>query len=114
MKRTILTILIVAAGATAANAYGTSTRDIDGTQANQERRIERGLRDGSLTRREAAELVNEQRHIQHLESRARADGRVSRSEAEQIRRAQDNASRHIYQERHDGQTRGWGGFRRWW
>jgi hypothetical protein len=111
MKRTILAIALVAAGASAANAYGTSTRDIDAAQANQERRIQQGLRDGSLTRREAAGLVEEQRRIQQLESRAKADGHVSRYEHDQIRRAQQNASHHIYQERHDSERRGW---RRWW
>jgi uncharacterized membrane protein YebE (DUF533 family) len=114
MKRIILTIAMIAAGAGAANAYGSSTRDIDATQANQERRINQGLRDGSLTRREAAGLVQEQRNIQQLESRAKADGHISRSEHDQIRRAQDNASRHIYQERHDSETRGRTGWRRWW
>ena len=114
MKRTILTIALIAAGAGAANAYGTSTRDIDAAQANQASRIQQGQRDGSLTRREAAQLQQEQRNIQLLESRAKADGHVSRAEHDQIRRAQDNASRHIYQERHDSERRGWGGWRRWW
>ncbi len=114
MKRTILAIALVAAGASTANAYGSSTRSIDAVQANEARRIEQGLRDGSLTRREAAGLQSEQRRIEQLESRAKADGRITRSEAEQISRAQQSASRHIYQERHDSERRGWGGFRRWW
>ncbi len=114
MKRTILTIALIAAGAGAANAYGTSTRDIDAAQANQAARIQQGQRDGSLTRREAAQLQQEQRNIQLLESRAKADGHVSRSEHDQIRRAQDNAGRHIAQERNDSERRGWGGWRRWW
>lgn len=114
MKRAALALVLIAAGAGAANAYGTSNRGIDASQANQEARINQGLRDGSLTRREAAGLEAEQRRIQQMESRAKADGRVDRYEAAQIRRAQGEASRHIYQERHDGEKRGWGGFRRWW
>ena len=42
MKRTVLALVLIAAGAGAANAYGTSTRDIDAAQANQEARIQQG------------------------------------------------------------------------
>jgi uncharacterized protein HemX len=111
MKRTILAIALVVAGAGAANAYGTSTRDIDAAQANQAARIRDGIRDGSLTRSEAASLAAEQRRIQQLESRAKADGVMTRSEHDQIRRAQENASKHIYQERHDSEV---SKRRRWW
>jgi uncharacterized protein HemX len=106
MKRTVLALVLIAAGAGAANAYGTSTRDIDRAQANEAARIQAGVRDGSLTRREAAGLQSEQRRIQQMESRAKADGHISRAEHDQIRRAQETASRHIYQERHDSETRG--------
>jgi uncharacterized membrane protein YebE (DUF533 family) len=114
MKRTLLTIALIAGGAGAANAYGPTYRSIDGTQANQANRIERGLRDGSLTRSEAANLQAEQRRIQQMENRAKADGHVSRYESYQIRNAQSQASRHIYEERHDreGQRRHF--WRRWW
>ena len=111
MKRLIATLALIAAGATAANAYGTSTRDIDRTQANEQARINAGVRDGSLTRGEAARLQAEQRRIEHMESRAKADGHISRAEHDRIRRAQEEASRHIYQERHDSQSRN---SRRWW
>lgn len=106
MKRTILALALVIAGASAANAYGTSTRAIDRTQENQEARIRAGIRDGSLTRSEAAGLQAEQRRIQQMESRAKADGHISRSEAAQIRRAQEAASRHINAERNDSERRG--------
>jgi uncharacterized protein HemX len=105
MKRTALVLAMIVAGAGAANAYGTSTRDIDAAQAREAARIQQGVRDGSLTRREAAGLQSEQRRIQQMESRAKADGHISRAEHDQIRRAQESASRHIYQERHDSQRR---------
>ena len=114
MKRTILALALVVAGAGAANAYGTSTRAIDTAQANQEARIRDGVRDGSLTRSEAAALNAEQRRIQQLESRAKADGVITRAEQDRIRRAQQDASRHIYQERHDSETSKRSGWRRWW
>jgi uncharacterized membrane protein YebE (DUF533 family) len=116
MKRVILTAALIAAGATAASAWGTSTPDLDRTRARQEARIREGLRDGSLTRREARGLIEEQRRIQALESAARSDGVVTRREHDAIRRAQQDASRHIYQERHDGESRWsrWGWSRWWW
>ena len=90
---------------TGAFAYGSSTPEIDRRQAQQEQRIRDGIRDGSLTRRETRELVQEQRRIQVLESRAKADGRINAREAAEIRRAQDAADKHIYQDRHNSQVR---------
>jgi hypothetical protein len=121
MKRTLLTLGLIAAGATAANAYHPSGNGIDRRQWNQERRLEQGLRNGSLTLREYARLKQEQQRIQALESWARRDGVITPHERYQLRRAQHHASRHIYHERHDGEYRGWRrwadygwGWRRWW
>lgn len=112
--RTLITAAVLGVStlvSTSAFAYGTSTREIDSRQAEQERRIRDGVRDGSLTRSETRGLVEEQRRIQTLENRAKADGRIDAREAAEIRRAQDAASKHIYQERHDSERRG---SRRWW
>jgi CRISPR/Cas system-associated endoribonuclease Cas2 len=111
MKRTILAITLIAAGAGGAHAYGSSTRDIDAIQAREAARIQQGIRNGSITRSEAAQLKAEQRRIEHLESRAKADGHISRSEHDQIRAAQARANHHITRESHDSERRGW---RRWW
>lgn len=110
MKRTILSIALIAAGATAANAWGTSSRDIDRTEANQASRIRDGVISGSLTRAETRNLVGEQRRIEQMETAARRDGVVTRAERDAIRRAQADASRDIYREKHDGERRWW----RWW
>jgi uncharacterized membrane protein YebE (DUF533 family) len=119
MNRVIATAALVTlttlTATSSASAWGFSTPEIDSRQANQEQRIRQGLRDGSLTRYEAERLIAEQRRIQDMESAAKRDGYISRSERAAIDRAQDNASRHIYQERHDGESRHsrWG-WRRWW
>lgn len=116
MTRMIATVTLAAlttlAVTTGANAWGTSSSDIDRTQANQAARINQGLRDGSLTRREAEALAAEQRRIQALESAAKRDGVVTRGEQAAIKNAQENASRHIYQERHDSESR-WSRWTRW-
>lgn len=114
IPRSLITAAVLAISATAttsAFAYGTSTREIDRREARQEDRIRDGIRDGSITRSEARVLIEEQRRIQQLESRAKADGRIDPREREQIRRAQDEASRHIKQERSDSERRG---SRFWW
>lgn len=82
-------------------------------EAYQEQRIEQARRSGQLTGREYRELQAEQARIDALQRHAAADGRVDRHEAERIRRAQNEAGRHIRQEANDNERRGvWG--RRWW
>ena len=80
------------------------TARIDQREANQERRIEQGVKSGSLTRKEARRLENDQAHVQKMETRAEADGKVSARERARIERAQDRESRRIYREKHDKQT----------
>lgn len=113
MKILTAAALALIATTTMASAGSSSEHRIDRREANQERRIHEGLRSGDLTRREARALEAEQAHIRALERNAKRDGHVDRYEARQIERAQDAASRHIAQERHDGERRGhWQ--RRWW
>jgi hypothetical protein len=113
MKRAILTVGAILAGATAASASGYND-PIDRREYNQERRIERGVRDGSLTRREYYRLEAEQARIRGLEARARRDGVVTPYERYELRRAQNEASRDIYRERHNWDRQGYSGWRRWW
>jgi hypothetical protein len=94
---------LMVSGAGLAQAYTPQGRDIDRRQDRQERRIENGVRDGSLTRGEAARLNGQQNYINGLERSARRDGYISPREAFEIRRAQDAASRQIWAERHDRQ-----------
>jgi hypothetical protein len=116
MTRLVSRSLLVGLAALAVSSTFASADEIDRRQFNQQQRIQQGARDGSLNGREYRALQAEQARIADLERRAKADGRVDRYEADRIRSAQQSASRHIYQERHDRDTRGsWGwGFRRWW
>lgn len=132
MNRIVLALastLVVVTGTTAASAqdwgrgygYGGGyhqrqaerQNEIDSRQDRQQHRIQRGVRSGEITPAEYQRLQAEQARIRQLEANAKRDGRVSRYEAEQIRRAQDEASRHIRHEKHDGDRRGgWWGWRR--
>lgn len=94
-------------------ALPASADEIDRRQYNQSKRIEQGLRDGSLTRQEAARLKAEQDRIAAMERQAERDGRLTREEKARIDRAQDQASKHIYQERHDSESR-WSRWKRSW
>ena len=110
----VVALAAMTTGASAYDRYG-SQYEIDQRQVRQEQRIQQGLRQGDFTRREYHALEAEQARIRELERRARADGRIDPYEAARIRRAQNEASRHIYQERHDGDRRGDGWRnRRWW
>ncbi len=87
---------------------------VDVRQARQSERIRDGVRSGDLTRREASALRSEQRGIRRMERHARADGVVTPRESRRLDRAQNRASRHINQQRHDRQQRfgGWRGHNR--
>jgi hypothetical protein len=95
-----------------------NTPGIDRTQAMQAREIERGVRTGSLTAAEAAQLRSEQARIAEMEREAKADGNVTHAERAEIRKAQRQAEQHIWEESHDRERdhnkRGhrWG--RSWW
>ena len=112
MKRTIFwTVAALISTTSIASArdygYGGGTSDIDARQARQEQRIQQGVRTGEVTRGEYYRLEREQARIRQMERQAKADGYVSASERARIRGAQEDASRHIYQQKHDGQRRWW-------
>ena len=85
--------------------------EIDRREAIQEQRIQNARRSGELTREEYRHLEAEQARIHQMERAAKADGRIDGREAEQIRRAQNEASRHIAQESHNNERARRG---RWW
>lgn len=100
-----LTIALLAlAGATAAQAASDS-HQVDIRQARQQARIANGVADGSLTRPEARQLQQQQRHIRQAERHAKADGVVTARERQHLARLQHQASRHIQRQKHDAQVR---------
>jgi hypothetical protein len=81
-----------------AGAPGFVQRDIV-----QDQRIEQGLKSGQLNTREAARLEGEQAHVDKLEAKALADGKVSAQERARINAAQNRTSADIAREKHDAQ-----------
>ena len=85
-------------------AQTTSTPRIDQRQEMQQKRIEQGTQSGALTAKETQKLQRGQAHVQKMENKAVADGKVTEKERARIEHAQDQQSRKIYREKHDKQT----------
>ncbi len=73
--------------------------------ANQEQRIENGIKNGSLTNREAANLERGQARVDRKEARAAADGHVGAVEQQGIQAAENHQSKRIYREKHNQRKR---------
>ena len=101
LKWTMIALLIAALPAT---GLAQSTSRIDERQANQQRRIDEGVKSGELTKKEAEGLQQGQRRIQRMEDKARTDGKITNEERQRIERAQDRESDRIRRETHDRQT----------
>ena len=76
---------------------------IDARQTEQQKRIDAGVKSGELNTKEAARLQKGQAHVQNMEDKAKADGKVTKGEARAIEKAQDRQSAKIYREKHDKQ-----------
>jgi len=73
--------------------------------ANQQQRIESGLKDGSLTKHEAAKLEHGQAKVDHKEYVAGRDGHVGAKEQKKVQRSENKQSDRIHHEKHDEQVR---------
>ncbi len=104
-KTSIAALLIAALPALAFAQATTAAPGIDKRQAEQQKRIDQGVKSGELTKREAARLQKGQAKVQRMEDKAKADGVVTAKERKQITREQDKQSRRIAREKHDAQRR---------
>ncbi|AAK25182.1 hypothetical protein EIB18_17070 [Caulobacter vibrioides] len=121
MKKILIPIVAVSALAAATVPAAASAQSINERQDRLERRIDRGLYNGTLTRHEAYRLRAELREAARLEHRYRRDG-LSRWERADLDRRFDRISAQIRYERHDrdygygygyGHDRDYRGDRRW-
>lgn len=100
MKKILLSITAVTALAAATVPAVASAQSINHRQDMLERRIDQGVRNGSLNRREAARLQAELREAARLEYRYRRGG-LSGWERADLDRRFDRISAQIRYERHD-------------
>ena len=96
----LLSLLVGGAWAGSDDTYRADRR-----QSDQMDRIEQGVREGRLTKREAEELLTQQRHIENYEKHIKDDGRVTWRERAQLERKQDKANRRLTEENADSQQR---------
>jgi hypothetical protein len=100
-KISIAACVIAALPALALAQATSATPGIDKRQANQERRIQQGVKSGQLTAPEAARLEKREAKIQTDKQAAMADGKVTAKERRKLQREQKRASRAIHREKHD-------------
>jgi hypothetical protein len=108
MKKTLFAAIAVAglglglAGTASAASY----RDagISNKERNIEVRVDRGLRNGALTRSEATYLRGQLNGVKRLEMRYSRNG-FNRAERLDLNRRLDMVSAHVFNQRHDAQRR---------
>lgn len=103
-KLIILTSLVLALGGTQSFASD-NTPVLDKRQVNQKVRIKQGVKSGELTARETVRLVKGQKQLHRMESRAKADGVVTKKERVRLQHKANKESRKIFRNKHDGQKR---------
>ena len=74
--------------------------DVD-RNVKQEARIADGVKDGSLTTKEAGSLKHGQAKVQRKEARAARDGKVTANEQAKVQVAENHQSRRIRRQKHD-------------
>ena len=109
LKRILVSLLfagLFASLAIAANAQiknksprGNKRMDI------QKTRLKRGVKDGSLTRKETVRLRSERKQIKSNVKTAKSDGKLTVRERRSLRRDLNKSSKNIYKARHNKKTR---------
>ncbi len=96
----------IAIAALIASAVPTFAGNINRRQARQQARIYQGVASGALTQREAGQLESQETRLAVREARAReSGGGISPREHRMLERGLNRDSRHIYRQKHDGQSR---------
>jgi Spy/CpxP family protein refolding chaperone len=81
-------------------------QNVNRRQAHQQHRIAEGIRNGTLTPRETAQLERQEARIAALEKKDReSHGGLSPKERAELNRLLSRESHRIYKEKHDGQGR---------
>ncbi len=86
-------------------AFAQTTPRVKERQINQQKRIADGVGSGELTAKETRNLEAREVKIQHDKREAKADGVITAKERVKLHREQSRASRAIYRQKHDAQSR---------
>jgi len=108
MRRIISSILagaLVAGTATLALAADEKEGRIQQRKENQQKRIAKGVENGSLTPRETGRIERQESKLNKEVRRDRKDGGgLTNKEKAKINRQQNKLSKEIYNQKHDAQT----------
>jgi hypothetical protein len=101
MKRIIFTMAMGAMLAGGAFAQDPTIRQ---REENQQNRIGNGVKNGTLTPHETANLENKQAHINKevRNDRRQNGGNLTNKEKAQVNRQQNHLSKNIYKDKHNG------------
>lgn len=78
-----------------------ATPSIDQRLANQEKRVEQGVKSGALTAKEVERLERREDKIRAEAAAAKADGKVTKQERKHLQQELNQQSRAIQHEKHD-------------
>lgn len=104
-KTLIAALIATATLATPMAASAAPWQNINQRQANLERRIDQGVRNGALNRNEAQRLRGQFRDLTRLEADYRRSNGLSRRERADLDRRFDALSSRIQAQKHDRQRR---------
>ena len=74
---------------------------VEKREARQQKRIEEGVKNGSLTPEETKKLEAQQANLKTAEQKAMADGKMTKKEFKQIEKKQNRASNNIRNKKHN-------------
>ena len=89
-----------------ANTAHYGNNEVGQRRENQQDRIAQGVKSGQLTAGETAKLENQQKGIneQVKADRAANGGKLTQGEKQQVNKEQNNASKNIYNKKHNAKT----------
>lgn len=105
MKAILATICLSLAFSTVSLAQSNRTPGVNKRQVNQRQRINQGVRSGEITRGEYRRIQNQQQDVRQEKREAKADGVVTRRERAEIHQEQNQSSRKIYRAKHNRRDR---------
>ena len=108
MKKSLLFFIasiVVTLGLTVAASAQTKTPGVNKRQKNQQKRIFKGVQNGSITGKEYWRLQKGQIRTQKAKKRAKSDGVVTPRERVRLHKRQNKNSRRIFRAKHNGRKR---------
>ena len=103
--KSIVAIAVFSTLAYTSNAQTIITARPVSTIKNDRQRIKQGVKSGELTPAETARLAAQTKNLKEEKKDYKADGIVTTEERKDLRQDKRKVSRHIYRQKHDGQTR---------